>query len=255
MADARYAICTDVEILGRDTRALTFRCDDAVGFAGGQYLIVDTGEIAASGRAIKRAYSIVSRDREQHRFVLASRRIGDGAGSGYMHRLAPGDQLKWSGPWGKLPHQIEGVAQTLAASPTQTRALVLATDTGITAALGLVSGEGFLPLVAYTHFIWLRPAGDEFLPDEWVRARLPPGLALEIASLPPVGHPERVAHVSTWLTMRLGADHPRNLAGAFVTGDGAVNYAELDRLVAAGLPLTRDHVESFFNHPKKAAAA
>jgi ferredoxin-NADP reductase len=38
---------------------------------------------------------------------------------------------------------------------------------------------------------------------------------------------------------------------AFVCGDGAVNYALLDDLVAAGVPATKDHLESFFNMPKK----
>jgi ferredoxin-NADP reductase len=37
-------------------------------------------------------------------------------------------------------------------------------------------------------------------------------------------------------------------------GDGAVNYALLDDLVAAGVPATRDSVESFFNMPQKSAA-
>ena len=39
---------------------------------------------------------------------------------------------------------------------------------------------------------------------------------------------------------------------AFISGDGSVNYALLDDLVAAGVPCTRDQLESFFNMPKKA---
>jgi hypothetical protein len=46
---------------------------------------------------------------------------------------------------------------------------------------------------------------------------------------------------------------PGRIARAFVAGDGAVNYALLDDLVAAGVPATRDSVESFFNMPKKSA--
>ena len=39
-----------------------------------------------------------------------------------------------------------------------------------------------------------------------------------------------------------------------IEGDGAVNYALLDDLVAAGVPATRDSVESFFIMPKKSAS-
>jgi hypothetical protein len=276
MADARYATCTNVEVLGPDTRALTFTCEESVGFSGGQYLIVDTGLVTSTtstttsaGKAIKRAYSLVSRDHEQHRFVLASKRLPGGPGSGYMHDLKIGDRLKWSGPWGKLtppppttaptpesPAAIHAVPalphNQPPASNLPRRTLVLATDTGVTAALGLVSGQRFASLLPHTRFLWLRPDSRDFLPDQWVRARLPVGLALEIAPIPPPSHPERLAHVTTLLADELV---PGRLGGAFITGDGAINYALLDRLVTNGLPLTRDNVESFFNYPKKAAAA
>ena len=45
------------------------------------------------------------------------------------------------------------------------------------------------------------------------------------------------------------------LGQAFSSGDGAVNYALLDDLVAAGVPASRDSVESFFNMPKRAPDA
>jgi hypothetical protein len=44
-------------------------------------------------------------------------------------------------------------------------------------------------------------------------------------------------------------------ARGFISGDGVVNYALLDDLVAAGIPASRESVESFFNMPKKSAAA
>jgi hypothetical protein len=43
------------------------------------------------------------------------------------------------------------------------------------------------------------------------------------------------------------------IAQAFLAGDGAVNYALLDDLIAAGVPASRDSVESFFNMPRKSA--
>ena len=52
--------------------------------------------------------------------------------------------------------------------------LVLATDTGITAALGLVQGVRFQALAAKAIVIWLRTTPDYFLPEPLVRERVPP---------------------------------------------------------------------------------
>jgi ferredoxin-NADP reductase len=241
MAIPRFAIVTAAEAIGPDTRRLTLdlQGDEPLGFAGGQYIIVDTGLTAPTGKAIKRAYSILSPDGEQGRFTLATRLIPGGPGSAFMHELPLGAEVKFSGPWGKLrPADLPG------------RALVLATDTGVTAALGLVLGRPFAPLLPRTRFVWLRPDAGYFLPEAFVRAHLPPALGeVEIDVLPPIAHPERVARVRALLAGDLTRSPP--LTQAFIAGDGAVNYALLDDLVAAGIPATRDHLESFFNMPKR----
>jgi hypothetical protein len=116
-----------------------------------------------------------------------------------------------------------------------------------------VQGAAFAPLLAATTLLWLRTEPCDFLPDPLVRARLPRGLAsVAIEALPPIDHPERVARVRGRVRALLRAGR---LGQAFLAGDGAVNYALLDDLVAAGVPATRDSVESFFNMPKKSAAA
>ena len=224
-----------------DVRAITFAPEQPLGFAGGQFIIVDTGQVAASGKAIKRAYSILSADDDQSCFVLATKRIGQGPGSAYMHQLGPGDAIKFSGPWGKLvpAAQIGG------------RTLVLATDTGITAALGLVRGQRFAPLLPRARLVWLRTGPAYFVPDDFVRARLPAGLgSFSIDVLPPPDHPERIGHIKALLGPDLG---PGQVQQVFITGDGAVNYALLDHFLGAGVSATRDNVESFFNYPKKTA--
>jgi ferredoxin-NADP reductase len=250
MALPRFATLTAAEIIGPDTRVLTLELlgDEPLGFSGGQYLIVDTGLVAASGKAVKRAYSILSGDDDQRRFTLASKRLPAGPGSGYMHELPVGAEIKFSGPWGKMrPAALEG------------RTLVLATDTGITAALGLVRAQRHAPLLPRTRLVWLRADPAYFLPEAFVRERLPAGLdAIEIDTLPPIGHPERVAHVRARLAGDLTRPPPGarpTLAQAFIAGDGLINYALLDDLNAIGVPATRDHLESFFNMPKKAEAA
>ena len=154
-----------------------------------------------------------------------------------------GAQIKFSGPWGKM----------LPGEGASGATLVLATDTGITAALGLLQSRRFAPLVPTTTFLWLRTGRDYFLPDELVRSHLPAALVdVSIDVLPPIDHPERIPWVRSLLGDLL---RPGRLGQAFISGDGAVNYALLDDLVAAGVPATRDSVESFFNMPKKSAAA
>jgi hypothetical protein len=257
MALPRFARVTSIEPFGADTRRLDLElCDEGpLGFVGGQYIIVDTGLVAASGKAVKRAYSILSADQHQRRFTLATRRLSpgserpgppiEGLGSGYMHGLAVGSEVKFSGPWGKM-RPAEGDAAASGAGWT----LVLATDTGVTAALGLLSGQRFAPLLPHTRFLWLRTGPAYFLPDAFVLAGLPPTLAsAEIAALPPIGHPERVAYVRARIEAPWTRQPPP--VAAFIAGDGLINYALLDDLVAAGVSATRDNLESFFNMPRK----
>jgi hypothetical protein len=131
--------------------------------------------------------------------------------------------------------------------------VVVATDTGITAALGLVQAARFRALLADTVLVWFQVDGESFLPESMVRARIPEGCGeVRFAALPPIGHPERVPSARSMLA-ELMARGP--VAQAFSSGDGAVNYALLDDLLAAGVTASRDSVESFFNMPKRSAQA
>jgi ferredoxin-NADP reductase len=228
------------ERYGADVRWLELVADEPLGFAGGQFVTVDTGRVNANGKPIRRAYSVLSADSEQLRFELASKRIPDGPVSGYVHELAPDAEVRFTGPWGKF-FPAPG-----ATGPT----LVLATDTGVTAALGLIQGRAFELLLRSTTFVWLRSSPDYFLPEALVRARVPATCEnVHIDSLLPIGNPERVALVRGVVARLLETSR---FERAFVSGDGAVNYALLDDLVATGVPCTRDQLESFFNMPKKA---
>jgi ferredoxin-NADP reductase len=244
MAPPRFARLVAASTPGAGCRLLDLEMlDEPLGFAGGQYVIVDSGLVLPNGKAAKRAYSILGADREQSRFQLAVKRIAGGLGSGFLHDAAVGATLKLSGPWGKLVPSAGAVGASL----------VLATDTGVTAALGLLQSAAFASLLPATTFLWLRTTADYFLPDELVRARLPEGLGSDaIEVLPPIDHPERVAWVRSRVRELL---QPGRLGQAFLAGDGAVNYALLDDLRAAGVPATRDSVESFFNMPKKSGAS
>jgi len=245
VAPPKTARVAAAEQLGPETRLLELDCSEPLGFVGGQFVIVDTGQVLPSGKAVKRAYSILSADDEQRRVAIAVKRIPNGPGSAYLHDVAIGAEVRFSGPWGKL----------LPAPGVDGRTLVLATDTGITAAVGLVRGARFRPLAGAATLIWLRVDGELFLPPSLVLDQLPGDLGeVRFEAIPPVGDPARIPRAREVLARVLERGrHSDPLAQAFVSGDGAVNYALLDDLVAAGVTATRDSVESFFNMPKKSA--
>jgi ferredoxin-NADP reductase len=152
--------------------------------------------------------------------------------------------------------------------------LVLATDTGLAAALGLMASTAFADYRPKTTFVWLRESPDYFVADDvvlrWLEtcrpgelpgASLPSGslptddrvgssrpLHVEIAPVPPHTHPERLAMVRAALP---SIEELRRFDQAFLCGDGNVNYALLNELSALGVAVERDSVESFFNMPKK----
>ncbi|ALA58016.1 FAD-dependent oxidoreductase [Nitrospira moscoviensis] len=241
MAVAKTARVVGTAKMGPDTLLLDLVAAEPLGFVGGQYLILDSRIVLPSGKAIKRAYSLITSDAEQVRFQLAVKRIPDGPGSAFIHGLEAGMDISFSGPWGKfLPP--EGASGST---------LILATDTGITAALGFMHAIRFAPLLPETVLIWLRASPDYFLPEEFVRERIPADCGeVKIEVIPGIGHPERVLHARAILRQMMARG---GLAQVFIAGDGAVNQALLDDLVVAGLPVSNDNVESFFNMPKKSA--
>ncbi len=241
MAVAKTAQVVGTERMGPDTLLLDLHATEPLGFVGGQYLILDSRIVLPSGKAVKRAYSFLTSDAEQIRFQLAVKRIPDGPGSAFVHELEAGMDISFSGPWGKF-FPREGASGST---------LILATDTGITAALGFVHATRFAPLLSKAVLIWLRASSEYFLQDEFVRERIPAGCGeIRVETIPTIGHPERVPHARAILRQVMSRG---GFAQAFIAGDGAVNQALLDDLVAAGVPVSKDNVESFFNMPKKSA--
>lgn len=226
MAIAREARVARVAALTPTTTLLELEPAAPLDFVGGQYAIVNSGLTLPDGKLAKRAYSFISADERQDRVVMAVRKHGDGAASNWMHTRQVGDVVPFSGPWGKW----------LADDATLRRTLILATDTGITAALGLVRGRAFAPQRRGATLVWLVESPSYFLPDHFVRAALPEEIAFWRVPLPPVGHPERVAHAEQVARADTRFD------SVFLVGDGAVVCALRDRV----FPHAR--VETFFNH-------
>jgi hypothetical protein len=227
MAQQKEARVVSVVALSPTTRMLELEPAERLDFVGGQYLIVNSGIQLPDGKLAKRAYSILSSDARQERVAIAVKNI-DGPGSAWMHARVAGDVLPFSGPWGKwLPDDARS-----------RRTLVVATDTGITAALGLVSARAFAPQREQTSLVWLA-ADDYFLPEVLVRAFLPAGVSYRRAPLPPVGHPERLA------AAQLALDGVPTYESVFLVGDGDVVFPLRDQKFADA------KIECFFNNPAK----
>ena len=232
-----------VDELSPLARAVTLQPLEPLGFVGGQYVIVNSGATLVDGqgqqKTAKRAYSIITPDARQDEVTLAVRRIGEGPASRYMHALSPGDVVPFSGPWGKF----------LADDARPRRATyIVATDTGITAALGLVRGQAFAPQLATARLLWLVESEHYFVTEAFVRARLPWSLPMARVTIPAVKHPERVAAARAALDGLLADGTPESV---FLAGDGDVLYPLRDRLVAAGVSDGSIRVESVFNNPNK----
>ncbi len=244
MARPRSARLVDAANISRGARLLTFEVvGEPLGFVGGQYLIFDTGLVREDGKAVKRAYSLLSPDAEQQRFQIVVQRLPQGPGSGFFHAAQPGAEVAFSGPWGKfLPDD---------ARPRPT--LLVATDSGITAALGLLRGRTFAPQRSHSRLLWLCDSAASFLPEELVRracAELPVQATIEI--LPPPGHPERIAAAAAASRRALAAGRPESV---FLSGDGAVLYPLRDDLAAAGVDEAAIRLEAFFNNPQRKVPA
>ncbi len=213
----------------------------AIGFRGGQYVIMNTGATLPEGKLAKRAYSFFSHDGEQRRVQIAVKRLDAGPGSTAMHDAPLGTELSFSGPWGKMVPEADSG-----------RALLLATDTGITAVLGLARSVGFAALARDADLYWYVTSPSYFLPLEFVRAELagvPIRLHVEDALAP--HHPERLAHARAIVDRHIAT---RGVPGsAFLAGDGAVVHPILDHLVALGVQTDRAKLEAFFNNPARKA--
>ncbi|HTT74901.1 MAG TPA: FAD-dependent oxidoreductase [Candidatus Binataceae bacterium] len=243
MAQQKNAKLIESERFGKDTRLLSFSMETELGFRGGQYIIVDTGILLPGNKVAKRAYSILSSDDIQNGFQVAVKRIGNGPGSNFMHHLELGDELKFSGPWGKL-----------VADGNSGETFVFATDTGITAALGLLNGNAIAPLRGDSKLIWFAESANYFLPFDFLMARLDQiGMRnLAMHEAPAIKASARAAKAIEIVDILLARALPK---AAFLAGDGAVIYPVRDHLLRAGLAGDDIRLECFFNNPERKVPA
>ncbi len=121
------------EPIGPVTRALEVVRTDGAPWSNvrGKYVILDTGLVLPDGKAVKRAYSLTPVPGDASRVRLVVKKLADGPGSSALHAAPIGTELSFSGPWGKLVPEA-GIGES---------ALFVATDTGITSALGVATSK------------------------------------------------------------------------------------------------------------------
>jgi ferredoxin-NADP reductase len=128
---------------------------------------------------------------------------------------------------------------------------VFATDTGITAALGLLRGSRSRALADATTAVWFVESDDYFLRPSFARNSLAELCQnFGVAAAPQAGDATRVSRALTELDRSLESRLPAN---AFLAGDGAVIYPMRERLIAAGMQKENIHLEAFFNNPERKA--
>jgi ferredoxin-NADP reductase len=241
-ANPKQLQIVDARLLGSTTRVLEIECVEGDPFAavGGKYVIVHTG-LVVGDKAVKRAYSLAPVEGRPGRATLAVKRL-DGPGSRALHDARVGAMLGFSGPWGKLIPE-EGLGE---------RTLLVATDTGITSALGIVVERAMDPGARPLEVLWLRARSETFLDLDSVRARVEhAGVRFVAAEIGEVEDPSRVAEAE-----RIIDERAKELAAIHVvaTGDGAIVHP-LRGALGARVRSVRDvRIECFFRNPEKKSA-
>jgi ferredoxin-NADP reductase len=232
----------DARLVGPCTRVLSIECVEGGAFdvVGGKYIIVHTG-LMLGEKAIKRAYSLMPVPGRPGHATIAVKRL-PGLGSHAMHAAAVGATLGFSGPWGKL----------IPEGGLSPRTLLVATDTGITSALGIVEQQAMTGQARALSVLWLREAKETFLDVASVRQRIEHAGAEWIQhDIGPIADRERA--IEAW---SLVETHARRFEASHViaTGDGAIVHP-LRESLSARLPLVTDvRIECFFNNPEKKSA-
>jgi ferredoxin-NADP reductase len=89
---------------------------ETLGHRAGQYVLLHAR--AADGSVVKRAYSIASAPAEDPGFEFCVRLVPDHPASTFVHTLATGDEVSFSGPWGKFVVDDDARDLTLVATGT-----------------------------------------------------------------------------------------------------------------------------------------
>lgn len=222
----------DAALVAPGVRRVRLRMSDGetLGHRAGQYVLLHAR--AADGGVVKRAYSIASPPVEDPHVEFCVRLVPGRAAATFVHALAPGDEVSFSGPWGKFVVDDEARDLTLAA-----------TGTAISCTGAILRDELAHPRPRRVRLFWgLRSEGDvhgrEGL-DELVRAHARFSYAVALSR--PGAGTTRPARVTDLLRESVAPD-----ALYYLAGNGAMIADAEDLLDAAGVPAAAIRKEVFF---------
>ncbi|MFW7381398.1 MAG: FAD-dependent oxidoreductase [Oligoflexus sp.] len=238
MAQVKYGVIKNHTQFTDDSFLLEIQLENAeVSKArGGQYLIINTGLELQPDKPLKRAYSILSRNEEEGTIQIAVKALTQGFASRHLSRLPLGHQLAFSGPWGKLNlREFSG-----------DKIHIVASYTGITAALGLIADLRNDTQAKNIALHWLRPHAQYFLSDTMVRELLSLHTShqLSIYDCPAADDPERLSFATTLFRSWSIAKE----AECFACGDGLINL-EFQKYLQQLWPEKNCQLENFFHKP------
>lgn len=203
---------------------------EKLGHRAGQYVLLHAR--APDGSVLKRAYSIASPPAEDPHLEFCVRLVPDHPASAFVHTLAPGDEVSFSGPWGRFV--VDDQARDLA---------LVATGTSISCMGAILRDELARPRSRRVRLFWgLRHEQDVHSRERLGElARAHPRFSYRVALSRPTAVTSAPARVTDLLRENVSPD-----ALYYLAGNGAMIADAEDILDAAGVPAASIRKEVFF---------
>ncbi len=232
MSTPKRAMVVDAAVVAPGVRRVRLQMSDGekLGHRAGQYVLLHAR--ALDGSVVKRAYSIASPPAEDPHLEFCVRLVPDHPASTFVHTLAPGDEVSFSGPWGKFVVDDQVCDLTL-----------VATGTAISCTGAILRDELARPRPRHVRLFWgLRSEQDVHGRDgldELVHAHARFSYAVALS------RPGEVTAQPTRVTDLLRESVSPD-ALYYLAGNGAMIADAEDILDAAGVPATSIRKEVFF---------
>lgn len=245
MATARRARVVGSRRLNPTVREVTFEMVDPpeLPYEPGKYIILHT--VPVGEKILKRAYSIASPPFNPRRLTFTVKVIPEGISSPFVDSLAVGQEVEFSGPWGKF----------LMPPGNEKPLLFAATGTGFSCAHAHIAWELAQGNPRPIEFLWgLRREEDAYYADELDRLAAEHSNFAHTLTLsrPSDGWGGRRGRVTEVLRERAAEFRDRLV---FLSGNGAMVEDAEAILLAAGVPPEAIRKEPFFKPKGPAGGA
>ena len=240
MAKVNTGKVTEIRQFQKDCRMITMDVKD-ISFIGGQYIIVNSGVKLAEDKFAKASYTLCSPISNPESISIIVKKIDKGVCSTHLvEKLKEGDELNFSGPWG---------AKKFEEFNPNDETLLIATDTGISAIIGLLNSEQTRDCLDKCRILWLTPSENYFIPLNDLKEMIPEQVQGKI-TVEYVAQPNfsiRIDQSKAILKNILESYKPKF---AMLAGDGDIIEPLQQQLYKSGIE-ENIPVDWFFNNPKK----